>query len=1128
MSLLKFIQYSLVVCLSIVGLSVNALPTTAHQETTESATTVTPEWIAERQQVITKAQASLEKAQAELPAEEQSLREKIVGLEATDNITENQLEEAANKRLEASKKVEELGLESQNIQTSLDKQQKEHTVLKATLEELTKYPRAELTVAHNQDIDEVEQATALQQQAVELEEQYLDIVKNQMALATKSTAFAIEWHIQLQAAYHQPMIKKQEETIAALQATVDSQQKALETALNKQPHKIANLKSVQVTVAELTKKLEQAVLDKDYAEVDVTNLVLERQNTEINLDNKRQIIKEQQDKLEELYKSTAEPAPAPIQEKMTLELENLINRLQKTQELEEQHLNLLNQRVEQAEKQSQLAVELHDKLQTVLSERNRLDFATYMQKEQQRNLARAAELRWELNKLPPSEEYSGELLKIQIQEANERTQQVERKLNAQHILEQLGNWQTVTAEPTVEFYQEQLNKIQGAMEAVDALSDEIQVMQELLQNKIAVLEKQLNLVSNRGEPLQGQQLNENQQAQGILANLKEILQQELDKIPLLQAKGQKTVLHLEDAYKEQLNLALLRQRQLPTNTAELQSLQGELEQVPLLFMQQAQFTGRDVIQAYQQTQLQRWYHIGIITLIWLFLIGIMLWLGRKIKSSLEERSLGAGILRMNALSITVFGVFLLLLWQTQPELLTITIILIFLLTWLGGKLLLNLFWLWLSELDPPETKLYRQLRWRIIVLGILTIITALVHVEPVGDMLSLSLATLDIIDSVYMILLSLMVLPLLRVRKVMLTRMRENMAIYSYLPISLISLLVPLVILAISILGLSGYISMGWNIVKQLSLFLLVLIGWLIAQGIMTDLMSYWKNSITEQSRISDIWREDFIPLMHKLLGVFLFIVALIILFWFTGWFSDVAIKDNIAQMFDLTLFTLGTGSQITLGDVLLSILIIWAVFSVAIGVGFGLQNIFSNFMSGISMGRPFRVGDVVKVGSFDGVKVVEMNWLNTRFMTANLNEVTIPNNTILGTSIQNYSSRKNVRLSHSVYVDPSHSPEKVKKVILEALLATDGILKESADVAPTVMFAGVNEWAAEYRAYFCPKDYFNSSSAMESMWEQILLYMNNASIQPAIRRAEILPDGQRAIPSGFVLLASQDENISV
>ncbi len=1045
MSLPKLIPYSLIICLSLIGLlNVNA-------------------------------------------------SEPITALET---VTEEMLQAAAEKLQAANQKVETLRLELKKAEAKLKKQQESISTLTAKLDELTQYPRAELTVAHNQSIDEIQKQLAEPQQAIELEQRQIEILNKQIALAANKTILALKWQIQLQNFSFQPMIQKREEMIAVAKASVEKQKEALEMAETEQPNKIAQLKGVQVTVEELSKQLEKAALDKDAAEVELNNLTLESKTTTASFEKKRNKFQEQQDKLEELRKATGEETV--VQEQKILELENHVKQQEKLLSLEKQEVEIVNQRIEPAEKQLALASSWHEKLQKVLAERKNLDLQAYMQKEQQRHLAQLTDLHEKLNKLPLSEETAveRELLKVQIQAANEQYQQVERQLKTLFIEQQLAQWQTQTekpAEKAQEFSEKKLETFQGSIDSVEALLDDIHTMQTLLQSKIAILEKQQNVLSKRGEIFSGNALTSNKKAQNILKNLKVSLQQELDKISSLQAKGQKTLLHFEVAYKEHSSLALWKKREFLINQAELLALvKNVVSQVQIFLKQGFELTQNGVKQAFQQTEMRQWYKIAIISLSWLiFIMWIIIWLGRRIKAYVDKRLLGSRLVRMNALSIAIIGVFSLLLWQTKPNLLTITVVLIFLFTWLAGKLLINLFYLLLEKVDP---KLYRTLRWRIFFLAIVSVFVALVHIEPEGEMLVLSVPALDMIDTVFMVLLSLMVLPLLKFRKVMLSHLLEGIAFYWHLVISLISLLLPLAILAVSVLALIGYVTMGWMVAKQLSVVLLVLTAWLIAQGFLGVLIDFWKSSKTKDSHFSELWTEDLIPLFSKLLGLILLGLAVIAVVWLNGWYSDVVMKEDILQIFGSSLFMMGEKS-ITVEHLLVGLVLLWAVFwfgswsrrltyrwvylkitnnevrnslsiftqytviligllillnvigidptilivfvgAIGIGVGFGLQHIASNFMSGIllSVQSPLRKGDFLDLNGTEAT-VEQIGITNTVVSTRDHVEVIVPNSELVTGKFNNLTHFDPVvRTNLTIAISSGNDPHLAEKLIMDVL----------------------------------------------------------------------------------------------
>ncbi|HEC84677.1 MAG: hypothetical protein DRR08_03245 [Candidatus Parabeggiatoa sp. nov. 2] len=1119
MSLFKFMVYCLFVYVSIVGLPAHAEQSVANPETTDAASTVTPQWIKERKAQITKAQAALKKARKALQAEEQTLQKRIDSLAKTEKITQQMLEKAAKERQTANQKVEELRVERKNVQDSLDKHSARLTELQTTLQKLSQFPRAELTVAQNKERTAVEKDVALYKPAVELGQQYLELLKTQTEQAIKQTLVAIEWHSQLQTLHQTHMLKEREQAITDNQAALVRHKETLQAAQSDLPNKIAALETAESTVDMLKERFEKAALDKQKVEVDVKNLDLERQSAKTNLDNQTKHLKEQEEKLENIRKTPpVEPEQLPLHEKRIAVFENDIKLQKKALELEQQQLDVVTQRIEQAKKRLALATQWYDKLQAVYHLRQKQELEKQIQQEQQRYLDLAAELRHKLDLIPALEKNSAQryLLGVEIQGANEFAQRAVRQLNIRHIRDQFRQWEKMAEErqETTDISQSKLDNTKAVITELNTFILDLQALQTLLENKMAALEKQQEVVKEQGGILSGQALSKNTQAQKLLTQLKNVLRQELDQVRPLLKKGDELLKRLEKVYRENMHRALLRQRDLPNSAVEWWSLLKEIGTIPSIVIQHSQHTGRGFWQAFQQASKQRWLIIGLVMLVWLSLvIGLSAWAKRifKTSDSVEKRgsllkhlgkgsspsvfntpklpSLGGGgmegfpslllvglrLWQKNTVTITVTGVFLLLIWLTQPNHLSTLVALILLLTWLGGKLLIDLSGLLLSASEfksQDMSKLSRQVRWTIIVLGLLIVITALVHHESEGQV-GLSLTARDLVDTLFMVLLVLIIPIFMRVRLLILTLMRTTHTKgYWLLAINLISLLLPSIILVVSILGMTGYIPLGWTVAHYFSLFLLVLFAWLIARGIINDLVGLWKNWVSkDDSQSASLWAEDLIPLVHKLLGLALLGLAVIAVLGLTGGYSDVAIKEDIEKVLFFSFMTFENGNKITVLGVLLSLLLVWLVFwlggwfrrvsyrwlfiqisdtgmrhslsvfiqylvilvgllialktfgidptalavfagAVGVGIGFGMQNIADNFVSGILLlvERPLQVGDFVEIESPQGGgivysgTVIQIGIRSLTLETEDSKKVVVPNSKLISGLFTNWA----------------------------------------------------------------------------------------------------------------------------
>ncbi|MEE4108938.1 MAG: mechanosensitive ion channel domain-containing protein, partial [Halieaceae bacterium] len=82
-----------------------------------------------------------------------------------------------------------------------------------------------------------------------------------------------------------------------------------------------------------------------------------------------------------------------------------------------------------------------------------------------------------------------------------------------------------------------------------------------------------------------------------------------------------------------------------------------------------------------------------------------------------------------------------------------------------------------------------------------------------------------------------------------------------------------------------------------------------------------------------------------------------------------------------------------------------WLVAALGVGIGFGLQEIVANFISGLIVlfERPIRVGDIINAGGEDG-KVVNINPRATVIETFEGKEVLIPNKALITNNVTNWS----------------------------------------------------------------------------------------------------------------------------
>lgn len=148
----------------------------------------------------------------------------------------------------------------------------------------------------------------------------------------------------------------------------------------------------------------------------------------------------------------------------------------------------------------------------------------------------------------------------------------------------------------------------------------------------------------------------------------------------------------------------------------------------------------------------------------------------------------------------------------------------------------------------------------------------------------------------------------------------------------------------------------------------------------------------------------------------------------------DAGVQYSIATVFGYVgIITAVLLAATTLGVEFQSLLIIAGALSV--GIGFGLQNIANNFISGLILlfERPIKVGDLIEIGDTLG-HITHINVRRTEVETFQRAEVMIPNSELVATSVINWThSDRKARIEINVGVAYGSNTELVRETLLAA-----------------------------------------------------------------------------------------------
>jgi len=178
---------------------------------------------------------------------------------------------------------------------------------------------------------------------------------------------------------------------------------------------------------------------------------------------------------------------------------------------------------------------------------------------------------------------------------------------------------------------------------------------------------------------------------------------------------------------------------------------------------------------------------------------------------------------------------------------------------------------------------------------------------------------------------------------------------------------------------------------------------------------------------------------------------------------------------------------------------------------GLALQVNISNIFSGIAINleRPFRVGDWIKIDDFKEGKVVDINWRSTRIKTRDDTILCIPNSQASESPIENFSYPDDGYYKYfTVHIDPVHPPERVKKILMDAVLSTPDLEHNpSTGVRFLGLVAGMTgqseSWAANYLISIYVKDYGKKFAHNEMIWSSVWTHLKRAGIRHVMPQQE-------------------------
>lgn len=468
--------------------------------------------------------------------------------------------------------------------------------------------------------------------------------------------------------------------------------------------------------------------------------------------------------------------------------------------------------------------------------------------------------------------------------------------------------------------------------------------------------------------------------------------------------------------------------------------------------------------------------------------------------------------------------------------------------WLVLQLVIKLsYWVFVSPMVAPEHRQVRLHRSIVLVASVSALFTLLVGLGNIG---LLSTALRDVIDRAFMFLLLLVVYLFMRLRALLITRIHaEWKSGFWVRMVALASLSIPLTALTAALVGLAGYINLAWFVAAQLAVFLAVIMAWLMVSDLVRDLLGHWRQRLERRGGGRDVLAPRLIDSLEHMVQLVLVAIVLWSLARLYGWGSGNAVSGFLKSWLGYPLFHVG-GQAVTLFNVAATLFLLLLVFYVGalarqvayfllcrnvtdrglrnslsiftqyavlvagglialntmgfnltsltvfagalgVGIGFGLQNIANNLISGLILlaERPVRIEDWVAIGDKQGV-ITRIGIRSLTLRTWNNQEVILPNAQLITEPVTNWTlSDRLIRTVFQVGIHYHDDPHQARDVIMDAVSMVPEV---SLDPPPRVFLTGFGNSSVDFRVEFFSESDGQAgqlavkSSVMFAIWDAL------------------------------------------
>jgi small-conductance mechanosensitive channel len=280
-------------------------------------------------------------------------------------------------------------------------------------------------------------------------------------------------------------------------------------------------------------------------------------------------------------------------------------------------------------------------------------------------------------------------------------------------------------------------------------------------------------------------------------------------------------------------------------------------------------------------------------------------------------------------------------------------------------------------------------------------------------------------------------------------------------------------------LGLA--VSIALNILIVVLFLPLILLMWGFQPG---DLES-WAYGLAQGVTIGSVT----ISVTGILSGIVVFVVGYFLTRWFQGWLDgsvmargrvDAGVRNSIRLAVGYAGIAIAALIGISAAGINLSSLALVAG-ALSLGIGFGLQNVVSNFVSGLILlaERPFKVGDWIVAGAVSGT-VKKISVRATEIETFQRQTVILPNSTLINDAVGNWTHRNKLgRVEIKVGVAYGCDAKRAYELMSEIVREHPMVLKNPE---PFVQFTNFGPTALEFEVRYFLADILSGGTVQNDL----------------------------------------------